>query len=59
VARVRAALQSVPCVRNTEVNFAQKEATVTADKATLDKPALLEALQKAGYEATITSERAP
>lgn len=59
MARVRAALQSVPCVRNTEVDFAQKQATVIADKATLDKPALLGALQKAGYEASITSETAP
>jgi copper chaperone CopZ len=57
--RVTAALKSVPCVRNVEINFAGKEAYVTADKKTLDTDALIAALKKAGYDATVKGEPSP
>ncbi len=53
---MRAALESVPGVRKTEVDFAKHEATVTADKKTLDPQALLQTLEKAGYHGSVKGE---
>ncbi len=54
-----AALKSVPCVRNVEINFAAKEAYVTADKQTLNTNALIAALKNAGYEAAVKAGTSP
>ena len=54
-----AALKSVPCVRNVEINFAGKEAYVTADKKTLKADDLIAALKKAGYDATVKGDASP
>jgi copper chaperone CopZ len=56
---VTAALKSVPCVRNVEINFAGKEAYVTADKKTLNTGDLIAALKKAGYDATVKANASP
>lgn len=43
------ALTSVPGVREVRVDFARKQAVVTADEAAYDEAALLQALQRAGF----------
>ena len=43
----------MPGVRNVEVNFANKEAVVTADKQGFDPKPLLDALSKAGYPGSV------
>ncbi len=48
-AGVRKALTSLPWVRQTQVNFDKKQATVTADAAKYDEKAMLKALEDAGY----------
>jgi Cu+-exporting ATPase len=59
VAKVGAALRSVPGVRNAEVNFARKEAYVSVDKKALDPAALIAALKKAGYDGSVKGEPSP
>ena len=48
-AGVRKALTSLPWVRQVQVNFENKRATVTADAARYDEKLLLKALEDAGY----------
>jgi copper chaperone CopZ len=55
---VRAALESVPGVRKAEVDFGKKEAYVTADKKSLDTKAMIQAVEKAGYQASVKNEGA-
>lgn len=50
------ALKSVPGVRNAEVDFGKKEAYVTVDRKALDTKALIEALKKEGYQASVKGE---
>ncbi len=56
--KVRTALESVPGVRKAEVDFGKKEAYVTMDKK-VDTKALIEAVGKAGYQASVKSQGAP
>jgi copper chaperone CopZ len=53
--RARTALESVPGVRKAEVDFNKKEAYVTADKKSVDIPAMLKALEKVGYHGSVKS----
>ena len=57
--KVTAALKSVPGVRTCEVDFQKKEAYVAVEKKSLDKDALIAALKKAGYDATVKGAAAP
>ena len=50
---MRAALESVPGVRKIEVRFDEREALVEAERKSLDTKAMIEALRKAGYEASV------
>lgn len=51
--RVRNALLSVPGVRTAEVDFGKREAVVTVDREKLDARALIQAVDKAGYQASV------
>ncbi len=46
---MRKALETLPWVRQVQVNFDKQQAVVTADAAKYDEKALLRALEKAGY----------
>ena len=46
---MRKALTSLPWVRQVQVNFATKQATVTTNVANYDEKAMLEALEAAGF----------
>ena len=48
-AGVRQALTSLPWVRQAQVNFGTKQATVTAEAARYDQKAMLKALEEAGF----------
>jgi len=50
---VRRALESLPWVRKAEVNFAQKQATVTVVSSQYDEAALLKTLKDAGFGGTV------
>lgn len=54
-ARVRNALKEVPGVRTVTTDFRKKEAYVTCDQG-VGTETLLDALRKAGYEATVSAE---
>jgi copper chaperone CopZ len=57
--RVRTALESVPGVRKAEVDFAKKEATVTVEKKALNTAAMIQALEKIGYQGSVKSGPGP
>jgi copper chaperone CopZ len=46
---VRKALTSLPWVRQVQVNFDTKQATVKADAAGYDEKAIFKALENSGY----------
>jgi hypothetical protein len=46
---VQKALASLPWVRQVQVNYSQKQAVVVAEADKVDEPALVKALQQAGY----------
>lgn len=48
-AGVRQALTSLPWVRQAQVNFETKRATVTAEAARYDEKAMLKTLEDAGF----------
>ncbi len=48
----------MPGVRKVEIDFAKKEAYVTADKNSLDTKAMIQAVEKAGYQASVKNEGA-
>ncbi len=50
---MRRALESLPWVRKAEVNFAKKQATITAVSSRYDEAALLKALKDAGFGGTV------
>jgi copper chaperone CopZ len=50
---VRKALTSLPWVRQVQVSFEKKQATITADPARYDEKAMLKALEDAGYGGTV------
>ena len=53
---MRKALASLPWVRQVEVDFSHKQATVTVAADQYDAKALLEALQKEGFEGKVEKE---
>lgn len=46
---MRNALRSLPWVRKVQVDFARKEAVVTAEQERYDEKEMLAALEKAGF----------
>jgi copper chaperone CopZ len=56
---VSSALQSVPGVRTAEVDFGKKEAYVTVERKALDTMALIRAVDKLGYQASVKEQTSP
>ncbi len=48
--RIRASLKNLPAVKSATVSFANKKAKVVVDKDSVDKVALTEAIESAGYK---------
>ena len=53
---MRKALTSLPWVRQVQVDFDRKQATVTAVADQYDQMALLKALEKEGYKGKVVKE---
>lgn len=53
---MRAALESVPGVRNVEVSFEKAEAHVDVEREKFDPAALLKALEDAGYKGSVKAK---
>jgi hypothetical protein len=53
---VRKALTSLPWVRQVQVDFSRKQATITAVADRYDEKALLKALEREGYEGKVVKD---
>ncbi|HCE30945.1 TPA: heavy metal translocating P-type ATPase [Candidatus Daviesbacteria bacterium] len=56
---IERSLKKVPGVKEARVNFTAEKASVTVDSGSVSEDALIEAVKKAGYKATVLDEADP